>query len=85
MGGVGLGSGMVRRSDREAIHELKFEYHRALDADETEALLAVFTDDAAILHDGAANPLEGIDEYEPWCVDVTAVSRGMPTRFTGCG
>lgn len=63
---------MARRTDREAIHELKYEYHRALDADETDALLAVFTDDAAILHDGAAAPLEGIGEYEPWCVDVTS-------------
>jgi ketosteroid isomerase-like protein len=63
---------MARRTDREAIHELKYEYHRALDADETDALLAVFTDDAPILHDGAAAPLEGIEEYEQWCVDVTS-------------
>jgi len=62
----------MAQTHRESIHELKYEYHRALDADETDALLAVFTDDAAILHDGAAAPLEGIDEYEPWCVDVTS-------------
>ena len=62
----------MARTDREAIHELKYEYHRALDADETGALLSVFTDDAAILHEGAAAPLEGIDEYEQWVEDVTS-------------
>lgn len=62
----------MTRTDREAIHELKYEYHRSLDADETDAMLAVFADDAVIHHDGAANSLEGTDEYEQWVIDVTS-------------
>ncbi|MFB6309686.1 MAG: nuclear transport factor 2 family protein [Salinirussus sp.] len=60
------------RTDREAIHELKYEYHRSLDADETDAMLSVFTDDAVIHHDGAANSLHGIQEYQEWIEDVTS-------------
>lgn len=62
---------MAGRTDREAIYELKYEYHRSLDADDTDAFVDVFTEDARIKHDGAKQALEGDDEYHQWCVDIT--------------